>query len=75
LGPATAANANVTTKLQALSDQQRAQFASTLATAGYNPPSNPDISLGGETVRALLAIQEGAQREVDPIDIAKYIVP
>ena len=75
ISPFQDVSAKTLSTLAQLSDQQRALFADALELGGYTPPSNPSIALGGELVRAFLAIQEGAQREIAPSEIAKYIVP
>jgi hypothetical protein len=73
IGPDPRGMIKVIPKLERLSDQQRIQFAQTLISAGYNSPSNPDIALGGESARAFLAIQEGAQRDIQPMEIAQFV--
>jgi hypothetical protein len=75
IAPFAGINPRTVSKLEALSDDQRKQFAATLSSAGYGAASNPDIALGGETVRAFLAIQEIAQREIEPGEINRYILP
>jgi hypothetical protein len=75
IGPFASAEAKAMSKLERLSEQQRMQFADTLVGAGYNSPSNPAIALGGESVRAFLAIQESAQREIEPGDVRQFVAP
>jgi hypothetical protein len=73
VAPSAGTDSRATAKLERLNDEQRRRFAATLTAAGYSPPANPDIALGGESVRAFLAIQEGAQREIEPGEIDKLI--
>lgn len=75
LGPFAGPDAQVMAKLDGLSFQQRQRFAADLVLGGYTAPSNPDIALGSESVRAFLAIQESVNTAIEPRDIGKYVSP
>ena len=55
--------------------EQLIRNAEELVQAGYSPSPEPTIAVGGETVRSLLAAQEGAgaQRAIGPGGIAKAL--
>ena len=64
LAPSKGVTAQLLTDVRQLNEEQRLQAAGMLAEAGYSIPSDPKITLGGESIRALLAAQEGAPRDI-----------
>jgi hypothetical protein len=53
--------------------EQRTQLAATLESAGYTASIEPTIAFGGETLRALLAAQEGASAPIGPNGIGQLV--
>jgi hypothetical protein len=51
---------------QLLNDEQRTRLADALTQAGFGPPSEPNIALGGESIRALLSAREAAPTQNTP---------
>jgi hypothetical protein len=53
-------------RLQTLSEEQRVRLSEQLASAGYTPAAEPIIAFDAESVRAVIAAQEGASRPIGP---------
>jgi hypothetical protein len=57
-----------------LNEGQRIQVAGVLSAAGFTDAADPRIALGGESLRALMAAQEGATRSVGLGEVGRILV-
>jgi hypothetical protein len=66
ISPAREINTSDIARLQSLSEEQRVRLSEQLVSDGYTPAAEPVIALGAESVRAVIAAQEGASRPIGP---------
>jgi hypothetical protein len=66
ISPAREINTSDIARLQTLSEAQRVRLSEQLVSDGYTPAVEPVIAFGAESVRAVIAAQEGASRPIGP---------
>jgi hypothetical protein len=74
LSPSPQINIALVREMQKLSEEERGLLGDLLVRSGYPPFSRPDIAVGSESIRALLAAQEGAAGAVGPGGIGRSVM-
>ena len=64
----------VMTSLEALDPRSRRALSALLEGAGYGEAGNPDIALGGDTVRSVLAFYNTFQAAMQPEAVQQFVV-